>query len=172
MLAEPVEATDLNIYGDGKLSWSLVAEALAAGLPLSETPVFLGTVGPDGRPHSAGIGAVESEGRMYFTSGPGTRKSQRLEANPACTLSARLPGVDLVLEGDAARTTDHAEIARVAALYAAGGWPAEADGDAITAPYSAQSAGPGPWHLYRFTVRAAVGVALAEPFGATRWRFA
>ncbi|MEV4252234.1 pyridoxamine 5'-phosphate oxidase family protein [Spirillospora sp. NPDC049652] len=172
MLAEPVEATDLNIYGEAKLPWSRVAEGLAAGLPLPETPVFLGTVGPDGRPHSAGIGVAESEGRLYFTSGPGTRKSQRLAANPACTLSARLPGVDLVLEGTAERTTDAAEIARVAAVYAAGGWPAEPAGDAITAPYSAQSAGPGPWHLYRFTARAAVGVAIAEPYGATRWHFA
>ncbi|WP_026410891.1 pyridoxamine 5'-phosphate oxidase family protein [Actinomadura oligospora] len=172
MLAEPVEATDLNIYGDAKLPWDRVAAALDEGLPLMETAVFLGTVGPHGRPHSAGIGAAESEGHLYFTSGPKTRKSQRLEANPACTISMRLPGVDLVLEGDAARTTDQAEIARVAAVYAAGGWPAEQDGDAITAPYSAQSAGPGPWHLFRFTVHAGVGVALAEPFGATRWRFA
>ncbi|RFU40023.1 pyridoxamine 5'-phosphate oxidase family protein [Actinomadura logoneensis] len=174
MLPEPVEATDLNIYGDAKLPWSRVADAVAEGLPRMESAVFLGTVGPDGRPHAAGMGAAESEGHLYFTSGPGTRKSRRLAANPACTVSARLPGVDLVLEGEAERTTDRAEIARVAAVYAAGGWPAEPtpDGDAITAPYSAQSAGPGPWHLYRFTARAAVGVALAEPFGATRWRFA
>ncbi|MEV5574224.1 pyridoxamine 5'-phosphate oxidase family protein [Spirillospora sp. NPDC052269] len=172
MLAEPVEATDLNIYGDGELPWDQVAEALVEALPKMETPVFLGTVGPYGRPHSAGIGAAECEGHLYFTSGPKTRKSQRLAANPACTLSMRLPGVDLVLEGEAVRTTDHAEIARVAAIYAAGGWPAEQDGDVITAPYSAQSAGPGPWHLYRFTVHAAAGVALADPYGATRWRFA
>ncbi|MFC5184625.1 pyridoxamine 5'-phosphate oxidase family protein [Actinomadura harenae] len=172
MLPEPVEATDLNIYGDAKLPWNRVSAALDAGLPMMETPVFLGTVGPSGRPHSAGIGAAESEGHLYFTSGPESRKSRRLAANPACTISMRLPGVDLVLEGDAVRTTDHAEIARVADIYAAGGWPAERDGDAITAPYSAQSAGPAPWHLYRFTTHAAVGVALATPFGATRWRFA
>ncbi|MCP2341239.1 pyridoxamine 5'-phosphate oxidase family protein [Actinomadura rupiterrae] len=172
MLAEPVEATDLNIYGDAKLPWSRVAEALDAGLPLPESAVFLGTVGPDGRPHSAGIGAAECEGSLYFTSGPKARKTLRLEANPACTISARLPGVDLVLEGDAVRTTDTDEIARVAAVYAAGGWPAEAAGDAITAPYSAQSAGPAPWYVFRFTARVAVGVALAEPYGATRWRFA
>lgn len=172
MLAEPVESTDLNIYGDAKLPWSRVSAALNAGLPKMETAVFLGTVGPDGRPHAAGIGAAESEGHLYFTSGPGTRKSRRLAANPACTISLRLPGVDLTLEGDAVRTTDPDEVARLAAVYAAGGWPAEPDGDVITAPYSAQSAGPAPWHLYRFTVRAGVGVALAEPFGATRWRFA
>ena len=52
------------------------------------------------------------------------------------------------------------------------GWPARVDGDALTAPFSAPSAGPPPWHLYRFTFHTAVGVAGAEPYGATRWRFA
>jgi hypothetical protein len=32
-------------------------------------------------------------------------------------------------------------------VYREGGWPAEAEGDAFTAPYSAPSAGPPPWHL-------------------------
>jgi choline dehydrogenase len=43
--------------------------------------------------------------------------------------------------------------------------------DAITAPYSAQSAGPPPWYLYRFTPRTAFGVGLRAPHGASRWRF-
>jgi hypothetical protein len=51
------------------------------------------------------------------------------------------------------------------------GVAAEVDGDAITAPYSAQSAGPPPWHLYRLRFRTAFGVALREPYGASRWRF-
>lgn len=38
-------------------------------------------------------------------------------------------------------------------------------------PLSAPSAGPPPWHLYRVTIHSAVGVAGAEPYGATRWRF-
>jgi hypothetical protein len=56
----------------------------------------------------------------------------------------RLDGIDLVLEGEARRETDPATLTAVAAAYDAGGWPAQADGDAITAPYSAQSARPGP----------------------------
>jgi hypothetical protein len=34
---------------------------------------------------------------MYFTSGPGTLKSRNLAANQACSVSVRLPGIDLVL---------------------------------------------------------------------------
>jgi hypothetical protein len=37
--------------------------------------------------------------------------------------------------------------------------------------YSAQSAGPPPWHLHRFTIDTAFGVGLREPHGASRWRF-
>ena len=50
-------------------------------------------------------------------------------------------------------------------------WPVEAAGDALTAPFSAPRAGPLPWQLYRFSFHTAVGVATAEPYGATRWRF-
>ena len=52
-----------------------------------------------------------------------------------------------------------------------GGWPARGDGDALSATFSAQSAGPPPWHVYRFTFHTVVGVGTAEPFGATRWSF-
>ena len=50
-------------------------------------------------------------------------------------------------------------------------WPAEAADGAITAPFSAPSAGRGPWDLYALTATTAVGVATKEPNGATRWHF-
>jgi hypothetical protein len=59
----------------------------------------------------------------------------------------------------------------VAAVYRAGGWPATVDGDAFTAAFSAPSAGPPPWYLYRLALRTAIGVAGADPHGATRWDF-
>jgi hypothetical protein len=66
---------------------------------------------------------------------------------------------------------DPSTLEQLAAHYREGGWPAEVDGDAFTAPFSAPSAGPPPWYLYRFTLHTAIGVATAEPNGATRWRF-
>src|SRR5690606_3728656 len=57
----------------------------------------------------------------------------------------------------------------VAAGYREGGWTARVDGDPLTAPFSAQSEGPPPWHVYRLAFRTAVGVATAEPFGASHW---
>jgi hypothetical protein len=136
-----------------------------------EIPCFLSTVRPNGRPHSAGVGLAEPGGNLYFTSGPETRKSRNLTQNAACTLSRRLDGIDLVFEGEAHRVVDRATLEEIAAVFRDDGWPAVVDGDAITAPYSAQSAGPPPWQLYRVNVKTAFGVGLREPHGASRWRF-
>jgi hypothetical protein len=167
---EPTEATNVDGYGHDPLPWSRIRELLAT--PSGEDiPFFLGTVRPDGRPHAAGIGAVWHEGHLYVVSGPHTRKSRNLEANPAATISARLPNVDVIFEGEATRVTDSAELERIVAVYRASGWPATVDGDAFTAPYSAPAAGPPPWHLYRFTYHTVFATASAEPPGAMRWRF-
>jgi hypothetical protein len=167
----PVEVTNLDIYGSPALLWSRPHDLLAAGANQADIAFFLGTSRPDGRPHAAGIGALWLAGDLYLTSGPATRKARNLASNSACTISCRLEGIDLVLEGNATRVIDPAMLEQVARLYRAGGWPAEVQGDAFTAPYSAPSAGPPPWHLYRFTFHTAFGTATAEPYGATRWRF-
>ena len=168
---EPVEVTNLDRYGFPPLPWSRPRDLLAAGPPQPDTPYLLGTSRPDGRPHAAGIGALWLDGDLYFTSRPGTRKARNLAVNPASTISVRLDGIDLVLEGEATRVADRPTLEQVAGLYREGGWPAEVEGDAFTGPFSAPSAGPPPWHLYRFAFHTAFGVATAEPSGATRWRF-
>jgi hypothetical protein len=114
---------------------------------------------------------VVGRGPLVFTSGPASRKSRDLAVNPASTINVRLAGIDVVLEGNASRVADPDVVAAVARRYHELGWPAEAAGDAITAPFSAPSAGPPPWHVYRFVFHTAFGVATAEPHGATRWRF-
>jgi hypothetical protein len=167
----PVEVTNLDIYGSPALAWSRPHDLLATKSASPDLAFFLGTVRPDGRPHSAGIGALWFDGDFYIVSGPETRKSRNLEANPACTISVRLEGIDLIFEGEALRVTDQPALEEVARLFREGGWPAQVEGDAFTAPYSAPSAGRPPWHVYRFTYHTAFGVATAEPHGATRWRF-
>ncbi|MEO8610770.1 MAG: pyridoxamine 5'-phosphate oxidase family protein [Chloroflexota bacterium] len=168
---EPVEVTNLDRYGSSALPWSRAREGLAANPAGSELTFFLGTTRPDGRPHAAGIGALWFDGDLYFTSGPETRKSRNLAANPACTISVKLKGIDLVLEGEAHRITDKPTLEQLVKLYRESGWPAEVKGDAFTAPFSAPSAGWPPWYVYRLTLHTAFGVATAEPNGATRWRF-
>ena len=171
-IRSPRETVNLaELYGQELMPWGRALEALGTGSLGPEVPCFLGTVRPDLRPHSAGVGVAEHDGDLFFTSGPATRKARNLTGNPAATLSLRLDGIDLVLEGEAQRVVDRATLDQVAAAFRAGGWPAEVDGDALTAAYSAQSAGPPPWHLYRLDVHTAFGVGLREPHGASRWRF-
>ncbi|MBD0738447.1 pyridoxamine 5'-phosphate oxidase family protein [Streptomyces sp. CBMA29] len=175
---EPTETANLDSggYGTDTFPWSRAREQLIAGLGVDDDKgpalsYFLGTVSPGGRPHSAGIGALWDDGDMYFTSGPGTRKSRDLAANALCTLSVRLDDLDLVLDGHADRVTDAPTLDRLADRYRDQGWPAEVDGAAFTAPYSAPSAGPAPWYLYRFSITQGVALSIKGSGGATRWRF-
>jgi hypothetical protein len=171
-MTDPISTRNLDQYGSAELSWSRARDALASDTPTADLTFFVATVRPNGRPHSAGVGAVWVDDALYFVGGPGTRRSRNLAANPACSVAVRLQGMDLVLEGDAHRVTDSATLERVAAVYRTGGWPAQVEGDALTAPFTAPSAGPPPWYLFRLTLRTAVAVASAEPSGATRWDFA
>ena len=77
------------------------------------------------------------------------------------------------MEGEATLVTDAATVAGLAARWAAEGWAARVDdsGLALTAEYSAPSAGPPPWHVYRLMPHTATAVGTVDPGGATRWRF-
>jgi hypothetical protein len=80
---------------------------------------------------------------------------------------------DLVVEGDAQKATDPAIVKRLAARWVAAGWPASVDesGTALTADFSAPSAGSPPWSVYRIDARRATALTIQPPGGATRWTF-
>ncbi len=171
-----MEEKNLDIYGDPPIPWSRALKALETapnkpGDPGGPKTYWLGTTRPDGRPHTAGVGAIWVDGKFYFTSGPGTRKSRNLAKNPNCVISVSLNGMDLVVEGTARIVIDEPTLRRLAERYAAQGWPARPSNGALTAEFSAPSAGPPPWNLYVMTPSAAFGVASSEPYGAMRWRF-
>jgi len=159
-----------DLYGLDPIPWSRALQALESGQQRNETS-FLATTRPNGRPHLAGIGAVWDNGKVYFVSGAGTRKSRNVARNPSCAISMSLPGIDLVFEGVAERVTDDETLQRLAKRYGDGGWPARVEDGAFTYDYSAPSAGPPPWDLYAVTPTTVFGVLAAEPGGATRWRF-
>jgi pyridoxamine 5'-phosphate oxidase-like protein len=164
---------NLDIYGHDPIPWSRASNQLAAQ-GRGEGPgrtCWLATTDADGSPHLAAVGAIWLDDKFYFTSGPRLRKSRNLAANPRCAVSVSLDDIDVVVEGTAHKVTDPARLERVANVYASLGWPARASAGAITAEFSAPSAGRGPWDLYAVTPSAAVGVATKEPHGATRWRF-
>ena len=88
---------------------------------------------------------------FWFETGEGTRKGKNLARDSCGTLSVATHDFDLVVDGEARKVTDKATVAAMAERWAAGGWPARVDdtGLALTAEYSAPSAGPPPWFVYR-----------------------
>ena len=119
---------NLDRYGSPVLKWSRARDALVTGSPSPSVTFFLGTVGPEGTPHAAGVGGLCQDGRLYFTSSPRMRKARDLAANPRCTISARLPDIDLILEGEATRVTDAPTLERIVGQFREGGWPARSTG--------------------------------------------
>src|SRR4051812_22150481 len=169
---EPTATTNLDTTsGTDAIPWNRPLALLDGGAFDEGAAAFLGTVRPDGRPHSARIGAAWFDGDVYFQTGQETRKARNLAVNRACTLSTNLTGIDLVFEGVAAPITDGPTLEAVAAVWRQGGWPAEVSHDGIVAPYNAPATGPAPWLVYRVAAHTVFGVATAEPYGATRWRF-
>ncbi|NUR62727.1 MAG: pyridoxamine 5'-phosphate oxidase family protein [Catenulispora sp.] len=166
-----VKNLSLPVYGLQTLDWEEVEQAVAEAVAGPERSWFLTTLNPDGSPHTTGFGHVWLDGGIYFTTGPGIRKTRNLEADPRCSVAAPIPSYDITFDGEAHRVADPETVARVAAVYAGIGWPAVAEGDVITAPFSAPSAGPGPWQVFRIEVLAAAVLKTVEPHGATKWWF-
>ena len=169
-----------TLYDLPPLDWADVQSGLAAGFtqaPQSGGPerhtCWLTTVNADGSPHVTGIGALWVDDAFWFATGERTRKARNIARDPRCVLSLALRDFDLVAEGEATQVVDPPTVAAMSARWADEGWPVRVDetGQALTADFSAPSAGPPPWRVYRIEVRSATALATTAPGGATRWRF-
>src|SRR5262245_30429791 len=177
-----MEATNLaDLYQAPLLDWARIEERLRAGVtqaPDTGGPnrhtCWLATINPDGSPHVTGVGAIWVDGCFWFETGLGTRKAKNIARDPRCTISVSTHEFDLSLEGEARVVTDPTIVAAMAQRWAGEGWPCHVDesGTALTAEFSAPSAGPPPWHVFQITPRAATALQTVEPGGATRWTFA
>jgi PPOX class probable F420-dependent enzyme len=176
-----MDATNLaDLYHSPLLDWGRVKARLDQGFtqaPETGGPnrhtCWLATIDREGSPHVTGIGALWADDTFWFETGAETRKGRNLARDPRCTLSIATHEFDLVVEGEARVVTDPPTVAAMAERWAAEGWPARVDdsGVALTAEYSAPSAGPPPWSVYRLAPRTATALLTVEPGGATRWRF-
>jgi pyridoxamine 5'-phosphate oxidase-like protein len=167
-----------DLYDLPVLDWDVIAARLEDGL--SQAPgtggpdrhsCWLTTLDADGGPHTTGVGALWADGCWWFETGRTTRKGRNLARDPRCTLAVATHEFDLVVAATAAVVTDPPTVARLAEQWAAGGWPCRVDdsGTALTADFSAPSAGRPPWHVYRVSPGSATAVATIDPGGATRW---
>jgi PPOX class probable F420-dependent enzyme len=176
-----MEAKNLaDLYESPLVEWERIERRLNDGLtqaPDTGGPnrhtCWLATINADGAPHVTGVGAMWNDGAFWVVTAKTSRKGRNMARDPRCSISVAAHEFDLVVEGNAQLVTDRDVVAEVARRAADGGWPASVDesGTAITADYSAPSAGPPPWHVYRITPRAATALLTVDPGGATRFRF-
>lgn len=118
--SDPVTTVDprYSVRGAPAVPWPEARQALAeAGT------YWLSTVRSDGRPHVTTLIAMWHGEALYFSSGPDEQKSRNLEANPHCILTTGCnhldDGLDVVVEGQAARITDDARLSALAEAWRA-----------------------------------------------------
>jgi len=170
-----VNSRNLDRYDAPPIPWEQVASELFEAV--SQAPdtggpnrftYWLATSNADGTPHMAAVGVLPVDGVLCVISGLATRKSRNLARDARCVLTVSTHRFDLVVEGSARIVTDRARLEHIAQAYADQGWPAQVndEGTALTAPYSAPSAGPPPWHAYDVTPTKVIAVGV-EAGGAT-----
>ena len=101
-------------------SWEDTRRALEAA-----EMFWITTVRADGRPHMTPLVAVWLDGALHFSTGAGEQKAVNLRSNPHVILSTGCStwdrGLDVMVEGDAVRVTDHALLERLAQAWS-GKW--------------------------------------------------
>jgi Pyridoxamine 5'-phosphate oxidase len=169
-----------DLYELPVIDWTVIEDRLAQGItqaPGTGGPdrhtSWLATVNRDGSPHMTGVGALWFDGAFWFETGELTRKGRNLARDPRCTLSVATHEFDLVVEGVAKIVTEPKVVATMAEQWRMQGWPAQVDdsGVALTAEFSAPSAGPPPWTIFRLVAHRATSLLVVDPGGATRWTF-
>jgi len=143
-----------------------VTQAPGTGGPDRHT-CWLATINQDGSPHLTGVGALWVDDAFWFETGEQTRKGRNLARDPRCTLSVATDEFDLVVEGTAEQIKDPATVVQMAERWSAQGWPARVDDTsvALTADFSAPSAGPPPWVIYRLVPDRTTAIETIEPEG-------
>jgi nitroimidazol reductase NimA-like FMN-containing flavoprotein (pyridoxamine 5'-phosphate oxidase superfamily) len=101
-------------------SWEATLEAI------KQAEIFwISTVRADGRPHVTPLVAVWLDDALHFSTGPDEQKARNLANNPRVALTTGAndwqTGLDVVVEGDAARVTDAQQLDRLAAAWAQSG---------------------------------------------------
>ncbi|RNL87627.1 pyridoxamine 5'-phosphate oxidase family protein [Halostreptopolyspora alba] len=132
---------------------------------------WLSTVCPEGRPHAVPLLAVVVGGTVHFCASGRSRKARNLDADARCVITTSGPGLDLVVQGEAAPLTGAAELGDVAGSYATKyGWSPTARDGALWAE-GAPTAGPPPYRVYAVVPTVVFGFPTDESSTPTRWRF-
>lgn len=160
-------ATDATPRTD-PLSWDEVRQWFGA-----ERWYWVATAGSGDRPRIRPVLAVWLDDKVYSTTSPGAAKGRDLSVRPECSLAARAPAADIVVEGPASWVTDRLVLERVAAAYDEKyGWPVTITDDTMfDAPYGAPTAGRPPYRAYEISPRVVYAFGTADDLGVRSTRF-
>ena len=145
--------------------WSDVEQALTGA-----EIFWLSTVRADGRPHVTPIPAVWDGGALHFCTGEQEQKARNLAHEPRCVLTTGSPrqnaGLDVVVEGTAARVTDAVPLDRLAALWKSRlGWNFRAAGGTFVGDDGNVAV------VFALTPAKILAFGKGDPYSQTRFRF-
>jgi uncharacterized pyridoxamine 5'-phosphate oxidase family protein len=154
--------------GTEPLSWDEVRQCFEA-----ERGYWVATTGASGRPHVRPVLAVWVNDKVYSTTSPGAAKGRNLELYPECSLAARAPAIDIVIEGPMAWVDDRHLLEQIASAYDSKyGWPVTITKENMfDAPYGAPTAGPPPYRAYEITPRLVYAFGTSDNLGVRSTRF-
>jgi general stress protein 26 len=146
-------------------TWKDVAEVL------NRAEMFwLSTVRRDGRPHVTPLPAIWQDGRLHICTGDNEQKAVNLDAEPRCALSTgtdRLnSGLDVVVEGTAARISDTSALQELAQL-----WKTKLDWDFTVHGDGFADGRGGTAAVFGIAPAKVLAFGKGEPFSQTRFRF-
>ncbi len=100
--------------GKGLLPWSWATERLNEA-----RTYWLATTRPDGRPHVMPVWGIWLDDRIYFSTGPQSRKARNLATQPDCVVSIQIEDAAVIVEGIAEHATDRVLVQQFCKVYAA-----------------------------------------------------
>jgi hypothetical protein len=169
-MPEPVTAIDQRYSAPTAVAvgWEETEAALVAA-----ELFWITTVRADGRPHVTPVVAVWTEGAIWFSTGATEQKFLNLRANPHVVMTTGCnrwdQGLDIVVEGVAARVTDDAVLSRVAPVFTSkwdGRWQFIARDGCFR-----DDEGRGEATVFSVTPVKVFAHAKGDPFGATTHKF-
>lgn len=169
MTDEPITELDSRYSSAGAVAvpWSETRRALE-----NAELYWISTVRPDGRPHVTPLVGIWHDGAVFFTTGPGERKTMNLEVNPNCTFTTGsnewAAGFDVVVEGKARRIEDETWLESIADAYRdkyGDAWSFQVDDGAFFHDEGARSL------VFEVRPVTVFGFGKGAPFSQTRYRF-
>ena len=155
---------DFSEPGAKAVPWTAVDDVLT-----KSEMFWLSTVRRDGRPHVTPLPAIWLDGLLHFCAGDREQKSANLRSNPNCVLTTGTnqlhSGLDVIVEGVAARITDHHRLVQLAAV-----WKSKLDWDYVVGADGFGDAGGRTGLVFGVTPVKVLSFG-KDPYTQTRYRF-